>query len=154
MVLRKVGNVEKIMRINKVHQIKRCDKTRHVDVNIFTYRSKWISLNKRSLRQLGIGLVIAVDAFPRQSLQNGPMIEIVVIRVRIDIAQRHAIDFGIGKTSDDLWLQMILILEITKHYIRIVSLMIFNCFTLVFGELKCKHDNFFDHKFCQTKHDL
>lgn len=73
---------------------------------------------KRSLRQLRpIRWFRNRGAFAGQRLQNRPMIEVVVVGVRVNVGQSPAVDLGIGERPRDLWLEVFLALEITSIFI-------------------------------------
>lgn len=76
-----------------------------------SYHSQGIGLDQRGLRELSVRGVVGVHPLPGQGLQDGPMVEVVVVGVRIDVAEGHAVDLGVGQAPRYLRLQVLLILK-------------------------------------------
>lgn len=47
------------------------------------------------------------------------MVQVVVVRIRVDVAQRHAVDFGVGQRPHDLRLQTFLVLDNSINWERL-----------------------------------
>lgn len=75
------------------------------------YHFKWIILYEHSFCERVVRRVGHVDALPRQRLQNVPVVEAVVIGIRVHVGQREAVQLRVGQTTYDRRLQVFLILE-------------------------------------------
>lgn len=62
-------------------------------------------LNQRGFRQRLLGL--RKDAFTRQYLQNGRMVELLVGGIRVDGGQRLTVEGRVAQTDDNLWFQLL-----------------------------------------------
>lgn len=71
-------------------------------------------MNEDRFGELSIVLLRDVDAFPGQGLQDPVVILIVIIRIRVYIGQREAVELRIGKGMNDLRFQMLLFLWTSK----------------------------------------
>lgn len=69
--------------------------------------SKRIRLNQNGLREGLVGGLVQRDALPGQRLQDGPVVQALVVWVRVDVAEHLAVDGRIAESDDDLWLEVI-----------------------------------------------
>lgn len=74
------------------------------------YHLEWWILNEDCFGKLSIVLLRNVDAFPGQGLQDPVVILIVIVRIRVYIGKRKAVELRIGKCVNDLRFQMFLFL--------------------------------------------
>lgn len=77
-----------------------------------TYHSQRVGLDERGFGQLGpIGGFRGKSVFACQGLQNRPMVEIVIVGVRVDVGQGSTVNFSVGQCSCNLRLEMLLVLK-------------------------------------------
>lgn len=83
-----------------------------------THHSQRVSLYKHSFRERTITRLMNTDALPREGLQYVPVVEAVVVRVRVHVGQRQAVELGVGQTAGYGGLEMLLLLE-RKDWVRL-----------------------------------
>lgn len=69
-----------------------------------------VGLYEHGLSQRAVGWVRYVDSLPRQGLQYVPMVQAVVVLVRVHVGQRQAVKLGVGKPPAYRRFQVLLIL--------------------------------------------
>lgn len=76
---------------------------------VMTHQSEWICLDERGLGESRVGRLRHADPLPGQRLEYRPVTEIVVVRVRIDVRQCHAVQLRVRQATDDGWFQVFLL---------------------------------------------
>lgn len=72
-----------------------------------THNPQRIRLDQRRLGELNIAGVRHGNAFARHRLQDRPVVEALVVRVRVQIRQRLAVKRCVAEPNDDLRLDVI-----------------------------------------------
>ena len=76
---------------------------RFVSLKHFSYHLEWVRLNEHGLGEGTIRRLGHTDALPGQGLNDTPMIEVVEVRVGIEVRQGHAVQLCVGQRSHDVW---------------------------------------------------
>lgn len=80
-----------------------------------THQSEWIGLDERGLRECRVGRLRNADPLPGQRLEYRPVTEVVVVRVRVDVGQRHAVHLRARQRGDYGRLQVFLLEQTRLH---------------------------------------
>lgn len=67
---------------------------------------------EHSLRERAVGRVGHLHALPRQRLQDVPVVQVVVVRIRVHVGQREAVQLRVGQPAYYGRFQVFLILEL------------------------------------------
>lgn len=78
-----------------------------IHTHTHTYNSKRIRLDQDGLREGQVGGLVQWHALPGQRLQDGPVVQALVVWVRVDVAQHLAVDGRVPEPDHDLWLQVV-----------------------------------------------
>lgn len=72
-----------------------------------THNSKRIRLNQNGLGEGLVRRFVQWHTLAGQRLQDRPVVQALVVRVGVDVAQHLTVDGSIAESDDDLWLQVV-----------------------------------------------
>ena len=69
---------------------------------IFFYHFERICLDEHGLSEGTVRRFCHADALPGQSLNDSPVVQVVEVRVGVQVRQGHAVQLGIGQGTNDV----------------------------------------------------